>query len=124
MKQHNLENIAFPISLPSIVAARTMSYFNWIIDIIYVDSAHQVGETLIELILYFQLLRPGGLLMGDDWEGFPAVSHDVQMFADCRGLEIVHLPKLDAGQWLIQKPVAWKSLGGNIFLKVVFFFTL
>lgn len=103
MKHHNLQDTVFPFTLPSIVAARAMANFNWIIDIIYVDSAHELGETVVELTLYYQLLRPGGLLMGDDWEGFPAVRHDVQMFADCKGLELVHLPLL-GGQWLIQKP--------------------
>jgi hypothetical protein len=38
------------------------------------------GETRIELHLYFQLLRPGGLLMGDDYQDFPAVRADVDEF--------------------------------------------
>ena len=105
MKHFQLENTVYPLAMPSIVAARTIANFNWIVDIIYIDAAHELGETIAELMLYYQLLRPGGLLMGDDWKGFPAVAHDVQAFADCKGLEVVHLPKLPNGQWLIQKPL-------------------
>jgi hypothetical protein len=34
--------------------------------LIYLDSAHEQGETLIELALYWNILQPGGVLFGDD----------------------------------------------------------
>jgi hypothetical protein len=104
MHNHHLERVVYPFALPSIVAARVLTDFNWRVDLIYIDSAHELGETLVELTLYYALLRPGGLLMGDDYEGFPAVAHDVQLFALCKNATVVRLPNLPNGQWLIHKP--------------------
>ena len=40
-----------------------------------------------ELVSYWPLVRPGGLLMGDDFNWF-AVSHDVQLFARSHNLTL------------------------------------
>ena len=45
-------------------------------DVIYVDSAHEIDETRLEVSRSWELLKEGGILMGDDW-GWHAVSHDV-----------------------------------------------
>ena len=49
-------------------------------EIIYLDSAHQEGETFLELQAAWDLLAPGGILFGDDWS-WGAVRHDVSEFA-------------------------------------------
>ncbi|CAJ1461712.1 unnamed protein product [Effrenium voratum] len=49
-------------------------------DFIYLDSAHLKGETLLEITEAFRLLRPGGVLMGDDLD-WPAVEEDLRIFA-------------------------------------------
>ena len=36
-------------------------------DVIYLDSAHLRDETLLELVLAWRVLAPGGILFGDDW---------------------------------------------------------
>merc|ERR1719473_1107157 len=65
-----------PLSLPSIVGARLMYLLGYEVDVVYVDSAHERGETAVELTLYWQLLKPGGVMLGDDYDMFPAVKHD------------------------------------------------
>jgi len=103
-----LQDTVYPLSMPSLTAARLLAVLKWTIDLIFLDSAHEKGETLIELHMYYQLLRPGGILMGDDWEAFPAVRHDVILFAKCHNVTI-QLLKDDHGSrvntWLIAKPV-------------------
>ncbi len=49
-------------------------------EIVYLDSAHEPDETLLELSLAWELLPPGGVLMGDDWD-WDAVRNDVRKFA-------------------------------------------
>ena len=49
-------------------------------EIVYLDSAHEPGETLLELMLSWELLPPGGILMGDDWD-WESVRNDVCRFA-------------------------------------------
>ena len=51
-------------------------------EVIYVDSAHERGETLLELKTAWTVLTPGGVLFGDDFTAFwPGVVHDVEYFA-------------------------------------------
>lgn len=51
-------------------------------EVVYLDSAHEKGETLLELHTAFRALSPGGVLFGDD-TAWPAVRHDVFAFVSC-----------------------------------------
>jgi hypothetical protein len=94
-----LQDVILPLTLPSIVAARLLGHLHWRVDVVYVDSAHEGGETLVELILYYQLLRVGGVLVGDDYTSFPGVKHDVDTFAAYVGTK----PLVVGGQWFLVK---------------------
>jgi predicted O-methyltransferase YrrM len=49
-------------------------------DVVYLDSAHEPEETLLELRRAWELLRPGGVLFGDDWL-WSSVREDVRALA-------------------------------------------
>jgi predicted O-methyltransferase YrrM len=49
-------------------------------EVIYLDSAHEANETLLELHAAWDLLTPDGILFGDDWS-WEAVRTDVLRFA-------------------------------------------
>ena len=105
-----LEDTVFPLSMPSITAARLLAELNWKIDVIFLDSAHERGETLVEIQLYYQLLRPGGVLVGDDYQGFPAVRDDVNKFMQCLPGVTLHVLREDTGHrrpnsWMLVKPL-------------------
>jgi predicted O-methyltransferase YrrM len=89
-------------------------------EVIYLDSAHEPGETLLELQRAWGLLAPGGVLFGDDWL-WPSVRHDVQTFAQVIVADAARTPafmhqfaesELDGavllyrGQWVLFKPPA------------------
>ena len=40
-------------------------------DIIYVDGSHTAPDTLEDLVLSFRLLKPGGILIMDDYQHYP-----------------------------------------------------
>lgn len=69
-----------PLVAPSLLAARVLDYTRLAADIIYLDSAHEQQETFLELVAFWPAVRPGGLLIGDDFN-WKAVSHDLQLFA-------------------------------------------
>ena len=48
---------------------------------IYLDSAHEPDETLLELKMCWELLEPGGILFGDDWN-WESVRNDVLRFSE------------------------------------------
>ena len=83
----NLTRVVLPFVVPSFIGARSLEHLRLLADFIYLDSAHEQGETFIELGLYWRCLSPGGILAGDDlnWQ---AVGHDVRLFARVHGLKV------------------------------------
>ena len=66
--------------------------------IIYLDTSHDYPETELELRLAFELLAPGGILTGDDYDKFfPAVQQSVNEF-------VALLPPGD-----LAEPSAWAA---------------
>ncbi|CAF0970808.1 unnamed protein product [Adineta steineri] len=96
----NLTKIVLPVSITSIIDARFLQTYQFHPEVIYLDSAHEQGETFIELSLYWNLLKPGGILFGDDWI-WSSVRCDVKKFTYMKNLTIQHAENT----WIIKKPV-------------------
>lgn len=94
-----------PIHATAIVGMRfldrihMLGYLSQLPDVIYLDAAHEAGETLLELQTAWGILRPNGILMGDDWDWL-AVRRDVQRFTDIVGVDV---ELRENNQWIIQK---------------------
>jgi hypothetical protein len=79
-------DIILPIAATSLVGLKLLRRLHGerrlsrLPDVIYLDSAHEPEETLLELRASWDLLGPGGVLLGDDW-GWDAVRRDVLRFA-------------------------------------------
>ncbi len=67
-------------------------------DVIYLDSAHLQDETFMELVEAWVLLKPGGILVGDDWV-LDEVHEDVLKFAELLTLR----PQDIKNFWEVQK---------------------
>lgn len=67
-------------------------------DLIHIDAAHEYEPVLKDAQNFWQLLNPGGVLIGDDysWPGVAKAAHD---FADSLGLDI----EIDKPKWIIRK---------------------
>lgn len=100
MQQNNVTNVV-PFSATSIIGARWLATMNFVPDLAYIDTAHEEGETAIELELYWRLLKPGGILAGDDYPGWPAVKHDVDAFVARHGLVLQFAPSRNT--WFVVK---------------------
>lgn len=88
---NNTENI-FPFVISSIVGLksikRLIKFKNFKNpDLIYLDSSHEEGETYLEIIHSWNLLKSNGILLGDDfnWKG---VKNDVIKFSKSHSDEI------------------------------------
>ncbi|CAF1524963.1 unnamed protein product [Adineta ricciae] len=95
----NLTDTVLPASMTSLTGARFLRTFRFHPQIIYLDSSHEQGETLIELTLYWNLLEAGGILFGDDWT-WAAVRCDVKKFAHIHKLQIEIVKNI----WILKKP--------------------
>lgn len=81
VRRYNMQDVIVPLRVSSVVAARMLAVLKYKIDIVYLDSAHEAGETFMELNLYYDLLKKGGVIFGDDYKIFPAVKKDVDLFS-------------------------------------------
>lgn len=85
-------DVVVPIVSTSIVAMKLIprlvqeNRLSELPGVIYLDSAHEKGETLLELNMAWKILAPGGILMGDDWPWWEAVRLDVTEFS--RAIEV------------------------------------
>lgn len=85
ISREEFNDAVLPIQATSIVGINllrrlfTEKRISMLPEVIYLDSAHEEGETLLELQASWSLLRPGGILFGDDWDWAP-VRRDVTRF--------------------------------------------
>lgn len=95
VRKYNVEDVVLPLRVSSVVAARMLEVLKYKVDVVYLDSAHEAGETFMELNLYYDLLRVGGVIFGDDYNIFPAVKKDVDLFSVFIGQNICFSAKKD-----------------------------
>jgi predicted O-methyltransferase YrrM len=119
--KHN--DIILPVMTTSIVGLKLLLRLHaekripQLPDVIYLDSAHLAGETMLELRLCWSVLGPGGVLVGDDW-GVRGVRNDLLRFAPriqvnqqrmsafaaaLKGATVEGNILLYRGQWLLAK---------------------
>lgn len=79
-----------PLPLPSATAAQWFAMNAVRADLIYIDGSHEEEDVYQDLVSYWDLVRPGGVLFGDDWD-WDGVRLAVERFAAGQGLAITHL---------------------------------
>jgi hypothetical protein len=78
-----------PFPLPSVMAAQWFALNGIGADLIYIDGSHEEEDVYQDLLSYWDLVRPSGVLVGDDWS-WDGVRLAVQRFAREEGLVIQH----------------------------------
>jgi hypothetical protein len=97
----NLTRYVLPYATTSSFAAYFLLDKKIFPQIIYLDSGHLDGETYIEMELYWLLLQPGGILLGDDWS-WPNVRCDILRFVYNNKVNLTLL----GNTWFIKKDKA------------------
>jgi len=70
---------------PSQVVVRTLQHSEF--DFIYVDGSHKIGDVLQDAVLAWTVLRPGGIVMFDDYALVDDVSEGLMARAPGRALD-------------------------------------
>ena len=74
-------DVIIPITLPSMQAIKVLQKLGVVADIVFIDAAHEYTPVFLDCIEYFNILRPGGEMMGDDYnEAWPEVIKAVDDF--------------------------------------------
>jgi predicted O-methyltransferase YrrM len=90
-----------PMPQTSVGAANILQRLQVEASLVHIDAAHEYEEVLRDAKEYWQLLTPGGFLIGDDYdETWPGVVHAAAEFSmTVRRPLMIERPK-----WIMQKP--------------------
>ncbi len=77
-----------PITATSTEGARILARKNVSAELIYIDGSHEYEDTYQDLCFYIQLLKPLGILFGDDFRSHIGVFHAAMRFAHERKLTL------------------------------------
>ena len=96
-----LDQFVVPFPSPSRMAAGLLIHHSVQPDLIHIDAAHEYQDVLEDVTMWWEVLAPGGVMLGDDFsETWPGVQQAVSDFSALHKLKYhVDIPK-----WYIQKP--------------------
>ncbi len=83
------ENRITPFPVPSITAAQWCAIHGVQADLIYLDGSHEEEDVYQDIVTWWDILSPGGILFGDDWT-WDGVRFAVERFAAEHGLSVSH----------------------------------
>lgn len=93
-------DIITPLPLPASQAAIILRQTGFVADMVYIDGAHNYHDVIADCRNYFKLVRPGGVIFGDDFAaGHFGVVRAVAEFAE----EIEQDLKFAGRKWLLEK---------------------
>lgn len=101
IKRLGLSDMVFPMPSTTVDAADTLQKMGVTADLVYVDASHEEEDVAKDLRAFWQIVRPGGVLLGDDYAaGWPGVIKAVDAFAP----EIGQVPQNIGTKYVIRKP--------------------
>lgn len=103
---NGVQDIIQPFPFPSSIAFKTLErLFNRLsieADFIFIDGSHEEHDVSLDLYYYYQLLKEGGQLWGDDW-GWEGVQAGVTGFVTQNGIQDKLQVLSNNVHWYIQK---------------------
>jgi len=100
MVHKNVHNLVIPLPNTSVIAGRYLQNKKISADLVYLDASHDEDDVYADLQTYWPLLKPGGVMLGDDWS---AQWHGVICAANKFARE-KNLTLQTAGEkWFVQK---------------------
>lgn len=79
------QDVITPFPVDATNGALTLNEFGYEADLIYIDAGHDYNSVMADLVHYAPLLRPAGVLLGDDYHHGPII----QAAADAFGADKV-----------------------------------
>lgn len=93
-----LQDVIIPFPLHSSSAALWLMRHGLTSKMIYIDASHEEDDVYQDLIDYYQITAPGGVIFGDDWN-WAGVKSAVTRFAGERGLRVSNAEN----NWIIRR---------------------
>ena len=96
---HQCQDLITPFPQTATIAALWFRRYGIKAELIYIDGSHEEEDVYADLVSYWDLVQPGGILVGDDW-GWDGVRLAATRFAKEHGLAVTQL----ADKWFLEKP--------------------
>ena len=97
---HKLDNTIIPFPISGDQAACVLRYYKIAADAVYVDASHEEHEVYKDLNYYWGLVKPGGIIFGDDYcRGWQGVVNAVTRFSSEHKLKV----EIHGVVWFIKK---------------------
>lgn len=97
----NVTDFVIPFPVPSRLASDLLHEKKVQADFIHIDAAHEYSDVMEDLKLWYRNLRPGGIMMGDDYmPGWPGVMQAADEFSRQCSTEL----HIDGVKWWLMKP--------------------
>jgi hypothetical protein len=87
VRRSSAQDSIIPLRLPSGLGARLLYHHGVLADLIYVDGSHDYQDVMMDLLQFYHLLTPCGILFGDDYH-VPPVAAAVNKFASNHKLQL------------------------------------
>ena len=103
-----LEQFVLPFPSSSALASYVLKKDNVTAELIHIDAAHEYESVLEDIMLWWDLLVPGGVLLGDDIEPeahWPGVAKAVREFSRDNNVDY----EVQGHKWYIRKPAVQAS---------------
>jgi predicted O-methyltransferase YrrM len=78
---NNVEDIITPLPVSSEAAYYVLKELNVSSQLVYIDAGHEYGSVKRDIEMYWQILDDGGVMILDDYIGWPGVTKAVNEFA-------------------------------------------
>lgn len=82
-----LQDLILPLPQTSVNGARILDFHQLRFDWVYIDASHETMDVLLDMSLYWPLVKPGGVMFGDDWHWY-SVRNAVLDFCDLHRLPL------------------------------------
>lgn len=84
-----LEHRILPIPNTSATVAKLLAWRDIKADVVYIDASHEKQDVKNDIVAYRQLLKPGGILFGDDYVSWASVGEAVRESARELGMTLL-----------------------------------
>lgn len=95
-----LQDVILPFPNTSENGYRYFSHYGITSEMIYIDASHEVDDVYRDITNYFKLLKPNGVIFGDDYVDWVGVRDAVNQFVSENNL---NLEVIENNFWVIRK---------------------
>lgn len=98
----NVQNYIIPFPTTSLIGARYFKKAKIQAELIYIDASHDEEDVFADLVEYYEILTPGGIIFGDDFNAFVGVRMAINRFSEQNSISF---EVLENNFWVISKPL-------------------